>query len=445
MKVTPPIALGVLITLFIGTTASADERPARSRRVLYNFDGDSCMFTKAGSKGPVAITREDLARLIEEVAYDGSQVDTILVCVNAQVMYYPTKVGTMRGTHATPEERARWPASETRRFENLRQFFDAGNDPYAVMLADTRRRGREALLTFRMNDDHGNDFLRTRFWADHADCRLGRGALDFGKSEVREHVFRLIEEAVRRYDCDGVELDFNRFPTFFKGGTTEERVATINALVMRIRGMLDEVGRERGRRLVLGVRVPSNYGRTPPTLATSRAIGCDPAAWAKNGWVDFVTVSEFLFNRDDLPIRPWKDAIREVPVYGGIECTAGGKKELYLTPEQFRRSARHLRKEGADGIYLFNFFTTREYGAEAFEPPFEVLRDLVGPVTEPSRNRATTRSVSRPVRPEIRRYMSVLPGVPKIRRSTLPARPRKSDHAVGCRTQRGTQQGVNRA
>ena len=38
-------------------------------------------------------------------------------------------------------------------------------------------------------------------------------------------MFRLIEEAVQRYDCDGIELDFQRFPTFFKDGTTEERVA----------------------------------------------------------------------------------------------------------------------------------------------------------------------------------------------------------------------------
>ena len=318
------------------------------------------------------------------MAYEGSQVDTILVCVNAQVMYYPTKVGTMRGTLSTPEERGRWPASETQRFENVKRFFEADVDPFAVMLAEAGKRGKEALLSFRVNDAHGNDFLRTRFWTEHPDCRLGKGALDFGKSEVTEYVFRLIEEAVRRYDADGLELDFNRFPTFFQGGSTEERVATINALVERVRGVLDEVGRERGRRLVLGVRLPSNYGRTPPTLETSRAIGCDPTVWVKNGWVDFVTVSEFLFNRDDLPIRPWKDVITDVPVYGGIECTTGGKRELYLTAEQYRRTARRLRSEGADGVYLFNFFTTREYGADAFEPPFEVLRELYRTSLAPS-------------------------------------------------------------
>ena len=236
------------------SSAVAAEPPARARRVLYNFDGDSCLSTKANSKGPVAIDVNDVKRLIEEVAYEGSRVDTVLVCINAQVMYYPTQVGTMRGSLSTPEERANWPASEKQRFENLKAFFDSGVDPYAVMLAEAKRRAREALLTFRMNDDHGNDFLRTQFKTDHPDWRLGtvqyqgRDAMDFGRDEVREHTFRLIEEAVRRYDSDGIELDFNRFPNFFRDGTTDERVAKMNSLVDRVRKMLDDTGRERGRR-----------------------------------------------------------------------------------------------------------------------------------------------------------------------------------------------------
>ncbi len=383
----PVCVIATATALVIGMTSphrAAEDGP-RKRRVLYNFDGDSCMSTMAGGKGPVAITVDDVTRLIEEVAFKGSHVDTVLVCINAQVMYYPTKVGTMRGTLSTPEERSKWRASEKQRFENLKRFFDAGVDPYAVMLAETKRRGREALLAFRMNDAHGNDFLRTKFWRDHAQWRLGNGALDFSHDEVRDYVFRLIEEAVRRYDCDGIELDFNRFPTFFKSGTTEQRVAKMNSLVKRVRKMLDVVGGERGRRLVLGVRVPSNYGRTPPTLASSRSIGCDPAAWAANGSVDFVTVSEFLHARYDLPIKPWKEDIPTVPIYGGIECTEGGSKEKYLTADKYRRAARNRWRDGADGIYLFNFFTTREHGKDAWEPPFEVLRSLGDPNRLPKR------------------------------------------------------------
>jgi len=360
---------------------------SRQRRVLYNFDGDSCLSTKANSKGPVPLNVDDVKQLIEEVAYDGSCVDTVLVCINAQVMYYPTQVGTMRGTLSTPEERTAWPASEKQRFDNIKEFFDNGVDPYSVMLAEAKRRGLEALLTFRMNDDHGNDFLRTQFLTAHPDWRLGTeqykgsGAMDFGRDEVREYTFRLIEEAVRRYDSDGIELDFNRFPNFFRDGTTEERIAKMNSLVERIRIMLDDVGRERGRRLILAVRVPSNYGRRPPTPETARQLGCDIPGWVKHGWVDFVGVSEFLFERGDLPISTWKQLITTVPVYGGIECTKGsGQKNL--TADEYLQAAKQLLAAGSDGVYLFNFFTSREGGETAYEPPFEVLHNLVDSTTD---------------------------------------------------------------
>jgi len=359
------------------------KKVSRRRRIIYNFDGDSCMFTRADGKGPVAITVDDMKTLIGEIAYEGSQVDTMLVCINAQVMYYPTKVGTLRGMQSTGEERAQWPAAEQQRFANMKRLFDAGTDPYAVMLAEAKRRGLEALLTFRVNDDHGNDFLRTKFWVDHPEFRLGNGALDFTHDEVREHIYRLIEEAVGRYDCDGIELDFNRFPTFFKAGPTEQRIAKINALVKRVRDMLDTESKKRNHRLLLAARVPSNYGKVAPSYATSRAIGCDPVAWAKNGWIDFLTVAEFYLERYDLPIAPWKQLITEVPIYGGIECTEGGPIENYLSAEKYRRAARHLWQDGADGIYLFNFFTTREYGPQAWEPPFQLLTELGTPPNRP--------------------------------------------------------------
>ena len=128
--------------------------------------------------------------------------------------------------------------------------------------------------------------------------------------------------------------------------------------------------------------VPSNYGRVAPTPATARQLGCDVQGWVEHGWVDFVTVSEFLFERDDLPIGAWKEVITTVPVYGGIECSKGsGQKNL--TADEYRRAAAERVKAGADGIYLFNFFTSREGGESAYDPPFEVFGSLVQPTVGP--------------------------------------------------------------
>lgn len=375
----------------------------RPRRILYNLDGDSCMTLKAGRSEPGPIQREDLLNLVAELTQPGSQVDTLLVCVNAQVMYYPTRVGTMRGTLSTEAERAAWSAHERQRFQNMEAFYGAGIDPYAVLLAEGRQRGLEVLLTFRMNDDHGNDFLRTAFWRDHPECRLGQGALNFTCDAVHDYVFGLIEEAVQRYDCDGIELDFNRFPRFFapapnsqpaaapaqNAAKTEaegridiqfrERIDKMTGLMARVRQMLDREGQKRGRRLLLAARVPSDFGRTPPSYENARELGCDPFAWAGRVGIDFLTVSEFLFTRYDLPIRPWRDVFPTMLLYGGIECAEGPKLDQCMTPERYLRAARHLWAEDVDGIYLFNFFTTREHGPDASEPPFAVLTQLAGP------------------------------------------------------------------
>ena len=342
----------------------------KSRRILYNLDGDSCMFTKKNAKTPVQVTPDDLKTVVNEIASPGSQVDTLLVCINAQCMYYPTKIGDRRGTLAAPAERAKWPKSEEQRFRNVEAMFAAGVDPYALLLSEARRHGLEALLTYRMNDIHGDDFLVHKFWLQHPEYRLAkpyeswavrRAGLDFGQEAVRDYNFRLIEEAAQRYDCDGIELDFVRCPAFFQNGTEAERIAKMNDLVRRVRQMLDAEGQKRGRRLVLAARVLPGYQEC-------RTSGLDPVVWAKEGWIDFLTVSPYSGTQYDLPIRPWKELIKNVPIYGCAD-SAGSAANNRLAAKQFR-------KAGADGIYLFNFFCPREWFVE---PPFEVLKDLGNP------------------------------------------------------------------
>ena len=325
------------------------------------------MWTKKNAKTPVQVTPDDLKTVVDEIAFPGSQVDTLLVCINAQCMYYPTKIGDRRGTLATPAERAKWPQYEQQRFRNVEGMFAAGVDPYALLLAEARRHELESLLTYRMNDIHGDSFLEHKFWLQHPEYRLPKpyeswairhAGLDFSHDTVRDYTFRLIEEAVQRYDCDGIELDFNRAPAFFQNGTEAERVATINMLVRRVRQMLDDEGRKRGRRLVLAARVLPGYQECKTT-------GLDPVVWAGEGWIDFLTISPYSGTQYDLPVKPWKERIKTVPIYGCADSAGSAAN--------YRLAAEHFWKDGADGIYLFNFFCPRE---GFVEPPFEVLKEL---------------------------------------------------------------------
>ena len=335
------------------------------RRILYNNDGDSCMFLKKNSKGPAIVTAEDLKRIVEEIAYPGGQVDTLLLYINSQSTYYPSKVGSMRGTECTPEERKHWPDTEKQRFSNVEVMFAQGVDPYAVVLAEAKRRGIEALLSYRMNDAHGFNYLHCKLYRQHPEYRLGAG-LDFGREAVHDYTFRIIEEAVQRYDCDGIELDFNRFPNFFKDGKSEERIAKINSLVERIRAMIDSESKRRNRHLVLAARVPTSYKQC-------LAIGCDPVFWAKDGWIDFLAVSECLVERYDLPIAPWKKLIQNIPIYGSIEVVnadRSGPRLGLLSPADYRRATRHLWAD-APMESTCSTSSAREKRRQGVEPPFE--------------------------------------------------------------------------
>jgi len=343
------------------------------RRILYNSDGCSCLIYKEGVYQPVSFGKQDLPKIVDELHRPGSQVDTYLLCVNAQVMFYPSKVGTMIGSRIHGEKRNNWPLAHRTWIRNLERFYAEGVDPYAVLLARAQHHKMERLVSFRMNDAHAGDedsFLRCALWVDHPQYRLRYG-LDFGHQEVRDYTLKLIREVAERYDSEGMELDFNRFPEYFKADEPD-KVAKIHSVVEQARKTLDEVGRRRGRRLLLAARVPTEY-------SDCLRIGCDPVVWAKRGWIDFLTVSERMEVRYDLPIKPWKERIPNIPIYGGIESVAGPAIEDYLTADEYRRAARHLWKDGADGIYLFNFIMYRENGSQSLEPPFEVLGQLGDP------------------------------------------------------------------
>ena len=45
---------------------------------------------------------------------------------------------------------------------------------------------------------------------------FGNKALDYGVPEVREHILRVVRDLAERYDMDGLDLDFMRWPVYFK-------------------------------------------------------------------------------------------------------------------------------------------------------------------------------------------------------------------------------------
>ena len=127
-----------------------------------------------------------------------------------------------------------------------------------------------------------------------------------------------------------------------------------------------EISGRRGRPLVLAARVPTS-------LSGCAYVGLDPAAWAKDGLIDVLTIAPFLSTQPEIPVEEFRRACGGLPIYVGLEYTIGTR---CMMREERRAAAALSYAAGADGIYLFNYFVYWDAGLQA---DTDVLRELADP------------------------------------------------------------------
>ncbi len=246
--------------------------------------------------------------------------------------------------------------------------------------------------SFRLNEVHAVDepdhLILSRFWKEHPEWRVGAkgdpvapiyqeilgpnvhpivaswlwGGMNFAIPEVRALRLAELRELCEDYDIDGLDLDFQRFPIYFPMGSEAQHLTVMTEWMREVRRMTREVGEKRGRPILLSAR-------TMARPEQNTAIGIDPISWANEDLLDFVTVSHYLRNDYPLPIADYRRLLPEsMPIYASIEVEP--------TEARYVELASNLWKAGADGLMVFNFFTTLERG-EA--PPFPILAKIAAP------------------------------------------------------------------
>ena len=386
-------------TLLFALTHSAFAGDAPKHRFIYNSDGGNMFIYKEPPMSP-----EDVYSYVDEVV--GTSVTSFFVSPNyGQPLLFPSEVTGMIGDNATEEQEEKiqeiGPEKESsmeRAILNLRGLVSQGQDPFGVILDRAKDQGLETFISFRLNEIHNvqepESLLLTDFWREHPDWRVGEegdevgelyqeiigprvhpivsswfwGALNFAIPEVREYALAQLQECAERYpQADGIEIDFQRFPIYFKQGEEKEHIGTMTDWLREVRKVVDEVSKKRGRPLLLSARILAKPEQ-------NLGIGLDPETWAKEGLLDFMVVSHYLRNDYTLPIDEFRKIVLEgYPLYASIEVEP--------TREKFLEIARPLWEKNPDGIYLFNFFTSREGGRE---PPFDLLNQLGYAETLPS-------------------------------------------------------------
>jgi hypothetical protein len=224
-------------------------------------------------------------------------------------------------------------------------------------------------ISLRMNDCHCNDNMdhpfHGSFWKKNPQFHLKNDqgyfgcCLDYAHQEVRDYFMALIVEALERYDLDGLELDFMREPYLFSAGKESAGAPILTAWLREVRKRVADTGARRGHPVRLGVRVPSR-----PEVAA--ALGLDAKTWVKEGLIDLLVVTPRWSTIEfDMPMREWREMVgaSKVTLAGGLEVGYRPywddhvqQMETLVSPELAAGAAIVALSQGADAVYLFNFF-----------------------------------------------------------------------------------------
>ena len=212
-------------------------------------------------------------------------------------------------------------ASGLQMYEGVKRLAEQGYDPLQIMCEGAHAVGKDFFLRMRMNDLHDRvgqyikrgeaptkrpktgwlePYYYTPQWRkEHPEWLIGdpdtsapqftfesfeAGAPNYLHAPVREIMFGLASEAVCNYDIDGFEIDFIRFPYLFPWATAWAHRHVMTAFIRKLREMIDEQARQRGRPIIFSARVPD-------TVELSLRMGLDLETWFAEGLLDMCVIS----------------------------------------------------------------------------------------------------------------------------------------------------------
>ena len=241
-------------------------------------------------------------------------------------------------------------------------MLEAGTQPLQVLLEHSHRRGMAFTAGFRMNDTHGGEHfpVRADFVESHPEWQLqddrdGAGynegfPLDFTFDEVRDYVFRVMRELVKRFDVDGIEMTF-RDPVYFPFPEGRKRAYLMSDLVCRLRVMLDEHSKVRGWRIQLGARVFS-------TLDECLDMGLDVPEWIAAGLLDYLSPMDTMFCDFNAEYEEFGALTRRSScmLYPTLNQWTSRRMRMSgggMSPSNCRALAQTFYGAGADGLTIY--------------------------------------------------------------------------------------------
>ncbi len=295
---------------------------------------------------------------------------------------HPIREGGGVHIHGRPAANQQATNAHQELYNTIVSVIEDGHDLLQVYIDGARAHGMGVVGSMRMNDAHTDS--EDRMWYGRSALKIERPDLligpdlpeavhgipwtfswlwDYARDEVRERFLGIMDDALTRYDFDGLELDFSRAPPFFKGGQAVRNIPTMTGFVRQARAIVGRHSKERGRELRLIVRVPTSIGE-------SLLIGLDTLEWIREGLADIVVLSSpgYCITRADVAEAAAAAGNGPVLIYRGFDGATYGAspQEGYERnpPAVLRGAALNGYREGVQGIAVFNY----DYGSHRAGP-----------------------------------------------------------------------------
>ena len=338
-------------------------------RIIYNWDGAPHGYS------PVPQSVDDFLAKAYAPLQD-TQVGALFWSAGGRGSRWPSEVVEYIGQE---RDRPYASAGAYNSTENILQMYDRGEDPQKALIARGRELGIDVYASVRMNDNHfggaqvadlgalhkANRVERLRF--EHPEWVLGERtsewfALSWNMAvpQIRQCCFDHVAEVCRRYDWDGVELDWQRHAFHFPDDEGYRLRYLLTDLQRAIRRMTEALGEERGRPVHLAVRVAGS-------LEMCRRIGYDIPAWIDEGLVDILVPAGNAVTDASIDVAGFSElcAGTDIAVYPGFDSNL---PDPFVGPEEpeakdrLRTSAiaSCYHRAGAAGIYVFNWHANRD-------------------------------------------------------------------------------------
>ncbi len=375
-------------TLGISDWDEADEGKYKINGIMMNNDADGTLHSVG--KNPEDVTVQDMIDLAMQ--YEGSQVTDMMLCVCNEIATYPSLVWTSYVDKYYQKEEAGvevdWSTSDAPR--GAQHLWETLSLDYIGLWCELFREiGINPWISYRMNDAHernvGVSWLMSDFFHEnpqfyrvkhHDYVSYMDKIYDYTHPEVRDHYLALINESLSRYDCYGIDLDFQREAFLWYIGGEYNGLDILNQFMRDVEDVVAIYEEKYGHEIKIAVRVPSDP-------MTCYELGMDVVAWAAEGIVDHVTVGgRFETTDTDIPIRLWDSLLEPhgVTLAASIDTAYirhdTSTSTTGLTLDMLAGIAANAYSQGADKIYYYNYNTTiSEAGPVTDEDKVSITRD----------------------------------------------------------------------